>query len=69
MKYDDEEYNKLFKEYYVDEYNKMDKKPEGFITHMGLYSVLRARFKKKMIAEGKLSEDIQTYNGDYARTY
>lgn len=69
MKYDDEEYKKLFDEYYKEQYEKMENKPEGFIAHMGNYSVLRAKFKKKMIAEGKLSEDIQPQNYGYARTY
>lgn len=69
MKYDDAEYKRLFDEYYKEQYNKMEKKPEGFIAHMGNYSVLRAKFKKKMIAEGKLSEDIQAFDGNYARTY
>lgn len=69
MKYNDEEYNELFKKYYVEQYNSMEKKPEGFLAHMGFYSVARTNFKKKMVAEGKLSEDILTQNGRYARTF
>jgi hypothetical protein len=69
MKYDDEEYNKLFKEYYEEQYNSMEKKPEGFIAKMGFYSVARSQFKKKMISEGKISEDVCPQNYGYARTY
>lgn len=61
MKIGDVEYKKLLDEYLKEQYNSLERKPNGMMGHWAFQAVKTREFKEKMIQEGRVSENVQAH--------